>query len=84
METKNLDLKDLSGIVVFKGPGSFTGLRIGFSVANAFAYSLGLPVVSGMQDNWAMEGIRRILSGENEVVALPEYGREPHITQQKK
>lgn len=34
----------LKGIEVETGPGSFTGLRVGVSVANALAYSLGIPV----------------------------------------
>lgn len=37
-------LQDLEGIEVEKGPGSFTGLRVGVSVANALGYSLGIPV----------------------------------------
>lgn len=36
--------KDLKGIEVETGPGSFTGIRVGVSVANALAYSLGIPV----------------------------------------
>ncbi len=34
----------LEGIEVETGPGSFTGLRVGASVANALGYSLGIPV----------------------------------------
>lgn len=37
-------LRILKGIEVETGPGSFTGLRVGVSVANALAYSLGIPV----------------------------------------
>lgn len=36
--------KDLSGIEVETGPGSFTGLRVGVSVANALGFALGIPV----------------------------------------
>mgnify|MGYP001565622427 CR=1 FL=1 len=36
--------KILDGIEVETGPGSFTGLRVGVSVANALGYSLGIPV----------------------------------------
>lgn len=34
----------LKGIEVETGPGSFTGLRVGVSVANALAYCLNIPV----------------------------------------
>mgnify|MGYP001608150770 FL=1 len=36
--------KNLEGIEVETGPGSFTGLRVGVAVANALGFSLGLPV----------------------------------------
>lgn len=37
-------LQDLKGIEVETGPGSFTGLRVGVSVANALGFALGIPV----------------------------------------
>jgi len=40
----NLDYNSLSGIEVETGPGSFTGLRVGVSVANALGYVLDIPV----------------------------------------
>lgn len=36
--------KDLSGIVLSIGPGSFTGLRIGLSTAKGMAFALNIPV----------------------------------------
>lgn len=36
--------EDLKGIEVRVGPGSFTGLRVGVSVANALGFSLNIPV----------------------------------------
>lgn len=39
-----LNWKVLDGIEVEKGQGSFTGLRVGVSVANALGFSLGIPV----------------------------------------
>lgn len=77
-------LQDIEGIVVFKGPGSFTGLRIGVTVANALAYSLHVPIVANEDPNWVTDGILRLQNGESETVALPEYGALPHITPQKK
>jgi tRNA threonylcarbamoyladenosine biosynthesis protein TsaB len=37
-------LRSVDGIAVSIGPGSFTGLRIGLSVAKGLAYSSGLPI----------------------------------------
>jgi tRNA threonylcarbamoyladenosine biosynthesis protein TsaB len=37
-------LDEVSGIVLSDGPGSFTGLRVGASVAKALVYARGLPL----------------------------------------
>lgn len=44
MKIKKIEFKDLTGIEVNLGPGSFTGLRVGVSVANALAFILKIPV----------------------------------------
>lgn len=84
LEKANKDWSGIGGVVVYRGPGSFTGLRIGLSVANALAYGNNLPIVSESGESWIDDGITRLAKGDNETTALPEYGAEPHITQQKK
>jgi len=74
---------DLNGIVAYQGPGSFTGLRIGLSVANALAYGLGTPIVAAQGDDWVKAGIKRLQEGANDTVALPHYGAPVHITKPK-
>lgn len=37
-------LTDITAITVATGPGSFTGLRVGATVANALGYLLDIPV----------------------------------------
>lgn len=44
LQTTNSELKTLTGIEVATGPGSFTGLKVGVSVANALGFALGIPV----------------------------------------
>ena len=68
---------------MYEGPGSFTGLRIGMSVANALAYSFTIPIVA-QSGAWIEDGIRRLLAGENDNTALPEYGTPAFTTQSKK
>ena len=83
LKAQQKELKDIAGIVVFKGPGSFTGLRIGITVANALADALGARIVSETEDTWALKGIARLQEDENEIITLPEYGGEPNVTQPK-
>lgn len=78
------DWKKLEGIVVFEGPGSFTGLRIGITVANALADSLSIPIVGVRDETWADDGIRLLADGTDQQIVLPFYGSEPHITSPKK
>lgn len=40
----DLVLQDLDSIEVNTGPGSFTGIRVGLSIANALAFALKIPV----------------------------------------
>lgn len=42
----SLTVRDLEAIAVSKGPGSYTGLRIGVSAAKGLCFSLDIPLIS--------------------------------------
>lgn len=46
MNEAALKMQDLEAIAVSKGPGSYTGLRIGVSAAKGLCYALDVPLVS--------------------------------------
>lgn len=73
-------LHDITGLFVFRGPGSYTGLRIGITVMNSLAYSLDVPIIGTDGDNWCEQAVKRLQAGENDRLVLPEYGTGPHIT----
>lgn len=45
LKKNKIQLKDLKALAVFTGPGSYTGLRVGISIANALGYVLNIPVI---------------------------------------
>jgi len=44
--TGGVELRDLAGVVVADGPGSFTGLRIGIAFAKGLTRARGLPLLA--------------------------------------
>lgn len=42
----NLNPKDIDKIIVVNGPGSFTGIRIGITIAKVYAWTLSLPITT--------------------------------------
>jgi tRNA threonylcarbamoyladenosine biosynthesis protein TsaB len=85
----NQKIDDTEAIIVNSGPGSFTGLRIGISIANSFAYALDIPIV-GVDHVSSFEELvtsgKKDLTGKKgfEKAIEPVYGAEPNITQSKK
>jgi tRNA threonylcarbamoyladenosine biosynthesis protein TsaB len=84
LNLSSISLKDIDAVVCFKGPGSFTGLRIGHTVANALAYALNLPIVSRGGRDWLKKALEDVLAGENEIIGMPEYGAPAKTTPPKK
>ncbi len=76
--------QDVTGVGVFMGPGSFTGLRIGLTVLNTMADALGIAIVGATGDNWKEDALVRLRGGESDRIVLPEYGSEAHITKPRK
>lgn len=44
LEEQSMTLKNLTAIEVSSGPGSFTGIRVGLSIANTLGFLLKIPV----------------------------------------
>lgn len=54
LKKAGLGIDDLHGVAVSKGPGSYTGLRIGVSTAKGLAYARNLPLLAtGTLENLA-------------------------------
>ena len=46
LDERNLTVKDLDAVCVGKGPGSYTGLRVGVSTAKGLCFGAGIPLLS--------------------------------------
>jgi len=46
LKEANVPITDLDAVAISKGPGSYTGLRIGVSAAKGFCYAIDKPLIS--------------------------------------
>ncbi len=80
LKLANMEVKDLDAIAVDVGPGSFTGLRIGISLASSLAYGQDLPVVRVTGLDALLSVGRRLLGdcveGDGVIVVPLIFGRK--------
>jgi len=74
------ELRNLDRIVAAKGPGSFTGTRIGIAVAQGLGFGLEKPVVGVDR----FESYKRLCAGDDVVVVLNSMRKELFCCEYKK
>jgi tRNA threonylcarbamoyladenosine biosynthesis protein TsaB len=65
LQNTNLELKDLSAVAISKGPGSYTGLRIGVSSAKGLCFALDIPLISIL----TLESLANTISVDDGLIA---------------
>jgi tRNA threonylcarbamoyladenosine biosynthesis protein TsaB len=69
LKENGITVKELEAVAVGKGPGSYTGLRIGVSVAKGIAYAASIPLI-GVETTlsmfWGMAGRVEEIKGDKE------------------
>lgn len=75
--------KDLKHLVVCTGPGSFTGIRVGVSLAQALGFALGI-TVTGIEKKYIPSDLSELTKRKLPNKLLLHYGAKPNITKAKK
>lgn len=70
MQQAGMKLQELDAIAVSKGPGSYTGLRVGVSTAKGLCYALNLPLI-------AVNTLEALTHGAQLTIYHSQPGREP-------
>lgn len=86
LKKNKIQKERLKGIIVVRGPGSYTSLRVGVACANAIAFALCIPVLGlDRSEIFDLEKFRKIKPGTIKpgTFVTPFYIREPDITKPK-
>lgn len=84
LKNSKSEYSDLTGLIAYEGPGSFTGLRIGITIANTLAHELNMPIVGSTGEDWLASGVKALKSTKPGGIVMPVYGGEANITKPKK
>lgn len=66
LKENNIECQDLSEILVVNGPGSFTGIRLGVTVAKTLAYTLNIPIKTIS----SIEAISASIKADNKIITI--------------
>lgn len=83
LKESKISPSDLTKIIVCSGPGSFTGIRVGVSLAQALGFALGIPVIA-IPKNKVPEDVRKLERIKGGKSLVMNYGQKPNITKSKK
>ena len=79
LKEAGIDLKDIRAIAISEGPGSFTSLRLGATMANILAWTLNIPVTTYNKEPLleVAQKARRLARQQNHFSkpAIPKYPR---------
>lgn len=80
---QKVKMSDLKKVIVCSGPGSFTGIRVGVSMAQGLGFALKIPVIA-IPKSKIPKDIRKLDSVKGGKTLVMNYGQKPNITLTKK
>lgn len=83
LKSQKLVLRNLSQIFVCSGPGSFTGIRVGVSLAQALGLGLNIPVIA-IPKSKIPKDLTKLPNLKLPAKQTLHYGAKPNITVAKK
>lgn len=63
LQLANVDVEELDALGVVRGPGSFTGVRIGVATASGLGFGLGIPI-------WSVSTLDALIAGTHDDAAV--------------
>lgn len=83
LQASKVKISEIKKIIVCSGPGSFTGIRVGASLAQSIGFALNIPVITLPKSKVPKdlsELNKKSLVGAKKL----NYGSKPNITKSKK
>jgi hypothetical protein len=75
--------QQIQAIYVVTGPGSFTASRVSTTIANALAFSQGIPLIACQNPGYLPLQSFELPMDEGRSYTTPTYGRPPGVTLEK-